>query len=254
MLSQYPNIFPVMCTSGEQINGEDEIDLGNKSTVKNEDKFGHLYREKIYYISKRNNQTICTGYRPDCFGCFKLRIRLDDHRYADHLTLTLFQFVSLMQDLRNFISPDNLLKALEDIDATLRFSLKDINVPKVTIEVDASYSVPNLFQLNLPRSKGNRVDTIVIDRKTVQRLIDSEGEIINTIETLEDGQCNFLFDAFIKKCVEHLKEEEIEMNSTKIYNEIKSIYKTGYQSEVFLKFWPLINKLIQNKLSEGSSP
>lgn len=164
-----------MCTSGELIRREAEIDMSKKSSVKNENKFCHLIKEKLFYISERNNQTLCTGYSPNYKGHFKLRIRLDDNRYGDHLTLTLFQFVSIIRELRNFISPDSTNKALEEFDATLRFSLKDIDVPRITIEVDSSHSVPNLFQLNLPRSKGDRIDSIVIDRRTVLRLIDSEG-------------------------------------------------------------------------------
>lgn len=242
-----------MCTSGENISESEEILLRNRTGIRNENKFGHLYKEKFYYISKRNNQTLCTGYRPDSNAHFKFRIRIDDHRYGDYLMLTLFQYVNLLRDLREFLYTNEEIKLLDEVDASIKFSFKDINVPKVTIEVDASYSTPNLFQLNLLQSNANQISTIVLNRKTIKRLIECEGDIINTIETLEDRSTNFLFNSFVEKCVEYLKNEKIEIDAEKIFNEIKSLYKTSFQSEIFLKFWSLLYKLIESKLSESQS-
>lgn len=126
-------------------------------------------------------------------------------------------------------------------------SLSDIDVPKVTIEVDASYHIPNLFQLNLIWSKEERAYTVVLDRRTTERLIEYEDEILNTIEFLEDGTCGYLFDGFISKCVELIQSEKLELDSKKLYSAIKLMYKTAFQSEIFLKFWPLIYSCIVKK-------
>lgn len=215
---------------------------------RNCEKFSHLFKEKVYYISKKTSQTLTTGYRPDESGRFKFCLRFDDYRYNDFLTLTLFQFVNLMKDLRRLIYNDEENKILDEVDGSMQFSFKDINVPKVLIQLDASYSLPNLFELSLVDVKNTGADLIVLDRKTVQRLIGYEGEIINTIEVIEDRPTNYLFDAFVSKCVEHLESEKTERNHKIIYKEIQSIYKTPFQSELFLKFWTLIYKHIETRL------
>lgn len=242
-----------MCTNEVQIDGLDEFQFRKKPEEKHEDKFGHFYNEKYYHISKRNSQTLCTGYRPDSNGLFKLRIRLNDHRYGDHLTLTLFQYVSLLIDLRNFLNKDKQNDTLDEIDDTLRFTLKDINVQKVTIDVDTSYNTPNLFNLSLVRSEGDRVESIVVDKRTVLRLIEYEGEIINTLDGSEDNSSTFLLKSFVMKCAEHLITQKIECNNKTVYTEVKSMYKTSFQSEIFVKFWVLIYTLIEKELEQGSS-
>lgn len=108
-----------MSTDAKNVRKNCEI-VENKNlgaAKRNADKFSHFYKEKIYYISKRNNQTLCTGYKPDSTGDFKLRIRLDDHRYGDHLTLTLFQFVNLLRDLKKLLSTEG--------DSNLREECRD---------------------------------------------------------------------------------------------------------------------------------
>lgn len=42
--------------------------------------FLHLYSEKWYHISKRNRQSLITGYHPNEEGRFHFCIRLLDHR------------------------------------------------------------------------------------------------------------------------------------------------------------------------------
>lgn len=238
-----------MSTSGESNNKD--IDLLKKRTIeaqkRNTDKFTHFYKEKIYYISKLNNQTLRTGYRPNSNGYFQLRIRFDDNRYGDHLTLTLFQFLYLLRDLRKFLHTEDENNLREQLNETIKFSLKDIDVPKVTIEVDATYSTPNLFELNLLWSKEERPYTIVLDRKAIQRLLEYEDDIINTIDSTEDCTSSYLFDCFIIKCVEFLQSENIEIESKKVYKAIKPMYKTSFQSEVFIKFWSLIYSGIVKK-------
>lgn len=216
-------------------------------TKRNSDKFTSFCKEKCYYLSRVNNQTLRTGYRPDQSGTFEFRIRFDDNRYGDHLVLTLFQFVSLLRDLRKFVWTEKEIKLREELIATLKFSLRDIDIPKVTINVDASYSTPNIFELNLINSKGECPYIFVLNRKTVQRLFDYEDEIINTIECLQDNTSTHLFDAFIVKCMEFLKNEKIEIEKKNVFNAIKGIYKTSFQSEVFLKYWTLIYNQILNQ-------
>lgn len=244
-----------MCTSNQTCN-EDEQYLHLKGETEkniNCEKYSHLFKEKVYYISRKTSQTLTTGYRPDKNGRFKFCIRFDDYRYSDFLTLTLFQFVNLLKDLRRMLYNDEENKILDEVDGSMQFSFKDINVPKVIIQVDATYSVPNIFELSLIDVEKKEVDTIVLDRKTIKRVIDYEGNIINTIEVLEDRPTNYLYDAFISKCVEHLESEKIERNHKKIYNEIKSIYKTPFQSEAFLKFWSLIYKIIETRLNNSEA-
>lgn len=231
-----------MSTSGDNVSKDFEI-LRKKSVEaakRNADKFTHFCKEKIYYISKLNNQTLRTGYIPNSNGNFQLRIRFDDNRYGDHLTLTLFQFLTLLRDLRKFLYTDEENYLREHLNELIKFSMKEIDVPKVTIQVDATYSTPNLFELNLVRSKEERAYTIVLDRKTIQRLLEYEDDIINTVDSLEDGTSSYLFDCFTTKCVDLLHSENIEIESKKVYNAIKRMYKTSFQSEVFIKYWPLI--------------
>lgn len=211
----------------------------------------HLYKEKVYHISKKNGQTLTTGYRPDESSRFKLFLRFDDYRYGDCLNLTLFQFVSLMKDLRSIIYESDALEILDKIDASIQFSFKEINVPKVSIETDASITSPSLFQLSIAE-KDKQLNFILLERKTLQRVIESEAEILNTIDTIEDRPASFLLENFIGKCVTHLQNEKTELKETKVFIAIKSSVKTSFQSEVFLKFWPLVYKLIESKLKNTS--
>lgn len=239
-----------MCTSNN-IEDEEYIKMKKRTEKRNYERFAHFYREKSYYISKKNNQTLTSGYQPNDKGLFKFCIRLNDFQYNDFLSLTLFQYVSLIKDLRSIIYSDEQNQLFDEIDGSMRFSFKDINVPKVEIQIDASYTIPNLFELILADYKKQESNSIVIDRKTAQQLIESENEIINTIEVLEDAPTDFLFKSYILKCVEHLLEKKTDIDNKKIYTEIKSIYKTPFQSEVFLKFWPLMYKLIESQLVQG---
>lgn len=239
-----------MCTSNN-VEDEEYLLLKKRTEQKNQNRFYHLYKEKMYYVSKKNNQMLTSGYRPDKDGIFKFCIRLDDFRYNDFLNLTLFQFVFLMKDLRSMLYSDEQNKIFDEVDGSMQFSFKDINVPKVEIHSDASCSKPSIFELILTDYKRLESSSIVMDRKTIQRIIEYEADIINTIEVLEDRPCNYLFDSFISKCVEPLINNKTEIDSNKIYAEIKSMYKTPFQSEVFLKFWPLIYKLIESKLVKG---
>lgn len=72
-----------MCTSTQASNGDEEyLQLKQKNQEKrNSEKFSHLYKEKVYYISKKKtSQTLTTGYRPDESGRFKFCLRFDDYR------------------------------------------------------------------------------------------------------------------------------------------------------------------------------
>lgn len=207
-------------------------------------------KRKFITFQKKNSHVLTTGYRPDECGRFKFFIRFDDYRYGDFLNLTLFQFVNLMKDLRNIIYDTEELEILDKVDASIQFSFKEVIVPKVTIEADNACNVPNIFQLNLT-GKDKQISCIVLDRKSLQRVIESEADIINTIEALEDRPSNYLLDVFITKCVDHLLNQKTEIDEKKIFVEIKSTYKTPFQSEIFLKFWPLMYKLIEIKLRKN---
>lgn len=236
-----------MCSSGE-VYTEIGPEVKTRRVKKSGEKLFHLYKEKVFHVSKRNSQTLTTGYRPNENGRFKFCIRLDDYRFGDSLKLTLFQFVNLLKDLRHFIYDEDEAKVLDKVDASLQFSFMDINVPKVLVEIDPSYTEPDIFQLKLADSKNEQVSKIIFDRASLQRIIEAECDIINTIEALEDRPSNHLFEAFITKCVDHLQDQKTEINSAAILVEIKSIYKTPFQSEVFLKFWALICKMIEDRL------
>lgn len=240
----------VMCSSNK-VEDEEYIQLKKRTEKRNQERFAHLYKEKFYYISKKDNQTLTTGYKPDDKGNFKFCVRLNDFQYNDFLTLTLFQYVCLIKDLRNIIYSEEQNKIFDEIDGSMRFSFKDINVPKVEIQIDATYSIPNLFELILKGYKKQESSSIVVDRKTAQGIIETENEIINTIETLEDIPTDFLFHSYILNCAEHLLQKKTEIDSNKIYHEIKAIRKTSFQSEIFLKFWPLMYKLIESQLIKG---
>lgn len=242
--------FSAMCTSNK-VEDEEYVQMKKRSDNRKQNQFCHLYKEKVYYLSKKNNQIITTGYRLDKNGKFVFCIRFDDFRYSDFLTLTLFQFVSLIKDLRSMIYDVEQNKFLDEIDGFIKFSFKDINVPKVQIQVDASYSVPNLFELVLSNYEKLETSSIVTDRKTIKRVIEYEADIINTIELLDDTPSSFLLQSFVSKCVDHLINEKTIIDTNKIYTEVKSIYKTPFQSEVFLKFWPQIYKLIESQLITG---
>lgn len=215
-----------------------------------DERFEHLYSEKWIHISRRNRQTLITGYRPDSKGHFHFCIRLLDHRNDKVLTLTLFQFVRLMKDLRDVLFSEEEVEILDEVDARIQFKFKEINVATVLIEVDAGQAVPNLFQLNLRNHKSDPASTIVCDRKTLKKIIEFEEEIINTIETLEDKSCNYMFNLFVTTCADHLKMCKTDRDGDKFYNEIKEMNKTPFQSEMFLKYWPLICTLIDHKYNE----
>lgn len=87
--------------------------------------------------------------------------------------------------------------------------------------------------------------THVVDRRTVHRLIEYEGEIIKTTDGLEDASSNALMKSFVKKCAEHLITQQFEINSETAFTEVKSMYKTSFQSEMFVSFWLLIYTLIE---------
>lgn len=237
-----------MCTSNELYTEIDYLEIKEKAVKKSEARFYHLYREKVFHISKTNCQTLTTGYRPHGDLRFKFYMRIDDNRYKDSLNLTLFQFVTLIKDLRYMIYDPKKIELLDKVDALLQFSFKDINVPKVTVEVDPSDPSPDYFHLNLVDSKDKQLKCIVLDKTTIQCLVESEADVINTIEGLEDRPSKFLLENFITKCVEQLKNENITFDHKKIFNKIKSMNKSPFQSEMFLKFWPLICKLIEIKL------
>lgn len=221
-------------------------------TVKNayDERFEHMYGEKLIHVSRKNRQSLATGYRPDMYGRFHYCIKLIDQREENALTLTLFQFVRLMKDLRDVLFEEEEVEILDEVDARLQFKFKEINVPSVLIEVDADQSIPNLFQLSLRNHKSDPYKKIVFNRDTLRKIIGLEAEIINTIETLEDTACNFMFNLFVSKCVEHLESSKTELDSEKMYAEIQEMSKTPFQSEMFLKFWSLISTLVERKFRE----
>lgn len=212
--------------------------------------FFHLYSEKWYHISKRNRQSLITGYHPDAKGHFHFCIRLLDHRDENVLMLTLFQFVRLMKDLRDILFTEEEVEILDEVDARIQFKFKEVNIPTVLIEVDAGQTLPNLFQLKLRNNKSDPWSKIVCDRKTLRKIIEFEEELINTIETLEDKSCNYMFNLFVTACVEHLQMCKTERDGVKVYNEIKEMNKTPFQSEMFMKYWSLICTLIDRKIRE----
>lgn len=215
-----------------------------------DERFEHLHEEKIFHISKHNCQSIITGYQPDHKGEFHFRIRLVDQRFGDALTLTLFQFVRLMKDLRDILCTDEEAEILDDVDARIQFKFREINVPIVMIIVDASEPVPNLFQLTFRNNKGDQPKKVTFNRKTLYKLVQLEEEIINTIEVLENKSCNYMFKLFVEKCVDRWIAVKSEKDCPNMYEEIKEMSKTSFQSEVFLKFWPLIGSLMNNKIRE----
>lgn len=215
-----------------------------------DERFDHLYEEKLFHISKRNCQSLITGYQPDHRGLFYLRLRLLDQRNGDALTLTLFQFVRLMKDLREILCTDEEAEVLDNVDGRIQFKFKEINVPIVMIIVDASEPVPNLFQLTFRKNNNCEQSKILFSRKTLYKIIQLEEEIINTVETVENKSCNYMFDLFVKKCAEQYLAAKTEKELVNMHDEIKEMSKTPYQSEVFLKFWPLISVLVNNKIRE----
>lgn len=231
-----------MCGIKKSIN---EID---RELMKIDERFEYLYGEKIYHISKRERQTLSTGYQPDERGCFKLCIRFQDNRYGNVLTLSLFQFVRLMKDVRDVIFTAEEVERLDEVDATIKFRFSEINVPTVLIEVDGTVEVPNLFQLVLHPTNSILYNTIVLSRKTLRKLCESEESLIGTVEAIQDKSCNFMFKTFVTKCVDHLEANNTPIESSKMFNEIKSLSKTPYQCEMFLKFWPLISSLVTRKM------
>lgn len=213
-----------------------------------DERFEHLYGEKVIHISRQNRQSLSTGYRPDHLGHFHFCIKLLDHREENGITLTLYQFVRLMKDLRDALFTEEEIEILDEADARLQFKFHEINVPSVLIEVDASQTVPNLFQLKLRNNKSDPYRHIVFDRKTLQKIVGLEAEIINTIETLEDKSCNYMFNHFISLCVEQLESSQTVLSNEQMYEDIKEMKKTPYQSEIFLKFWPLISTIVARKV------
>lgn len=241
-----------MCTNTNAFKEDEEyLQLKKRSEKRNQNRFSHLFKEKVYYISKRNSQSITTGYRPDQNGVFRFCIRFDDSRYNDFLCLTLFQYVSLMKDLRKFDDEEN--RALDEIDGSIKFSFKDINVPKVIIQVDASYSSPKLFELTLCDNLNKESYSMVMERKTVLRIIEYENELINTVDLLEDASSSILFNSFVLKCVDYVESLDTKPTDKSIYFHVKSMQKTAFQSEIFLKFWPLIYNHIKERCERGIS-
>ena len=80
-----------------------------------------------------------------------------------------------------------------------------------------------------------------------------EPEIINTIEKLEDATSSIAFNSFVCKCVEYLESKSPELSGKEIHKHISSLYKTSFQSEMFLKFWPLLQKLIEKRLKKDEN-
>lgn len=226
-------------------NGENS----NRELKTFDERFEHLYGEKVYHISEEDRQTLTTGFRPNEKGCFHYCIRLQDQRNGKVITLTLFQFVRMMKDLREVLFTDIDAEYLDSVDASLQFKFEEVVVPTVIIEVDASIPIPNLFQLNIRNNPNDPFTSIVCSRKTLRKIGELEGEFISTVETLEDRSCNFMFSQLISKCAAQLIESKIPRNDpVKMYNEIKLMDKSPYQSEMFLKYWPLMCTLIECRM------
>lgn len=208
--------FPI---SDQIMSPEENGEKSNARGKRFDNRFEHLYGEKIYHISKRDRQTLITGYRPNEKGCFEFCMRIQDQRNGNEITLTLFKFVRMMKDLREMLFTDLDAEYLDSVDASLQFKFDDVIVPTVIIEVDASVPIPNLFQLNLRNNYSDPSTSVVCSRKTLRKLGELEGEFIATIESVEDRSCNFMFNVFISKCVTHLTELKISIHEpTKMYN------------------------------------
>lgn len=212
------------------------------------ERFEHLYGEKLYHISKRDNQSLCTGYRPNEKGVFEFCIRLQDHHNDHVLTLTLFQFVRLMKDVREVIFSEEEIDNLDETDANLQFKFSEVNIPMVLVEVDSSLPVPSYFHLKLRNNSSDPYSTIILTRKTLRKIGELEGELIGTIETLENSNCNFMFQTFLSKCVDHIQSTKTSHDSISMRNEIKLLRKTPYQCEIIIKYWSLLSSLILKKI------
>lgn len=217
--------------------------------------FQHMYQEKIFYLSFKNRQSITTGLLPSRNRSFKFCIRLDDFRYCSQIFLTLYQYVNLMKQVRKLILSSEQEKYYDKADANLQFRFKDMNAPTVLIKRHSIADTPILYRFSFPREDGEMSEGILFKPKTLRKMIEWEDEILNTLRPLESKPCTYLFNSFIEKCVDILKEIDIVIEPKSIYPLVKTIPKTAFQSEVFLKFWSLIcveiiNKLIQIRKSE----
>lgn len=60
-----------------------------------------------------------------------------------------------------------------------------------------------------------------------------------------------MFDLFAKECVEHWLFENGEKDCANMCDEVKEMYNTPHQTDVFLKTWPLIGSLTNNEIRES---
>lgn len=215
-------------------------------------RFQHLFQEKLFYLSPKCQQSLSIGFKPTKNCHFKFCVRLDDHRYCTQILLTLYQYVKLMKDVRKLILTPEQMQCFDRVDANIQFRFKDMDVATVILEAYSPSNIQTSYRLFLPNEEGDSSEEIIVQEKTLRKMIEWENEILNTIRPLEDKTCNHLLKVFIDKCAEQLKEKNIKYEPKYIYPSVKILSKTPFQSEVFLKFWPLVCKEILNKLSQIS--
>lgn len=213
-------------------------------------RFQHLFQEKLFCISSESQQSLSIGFKPTNNFHFKFCVRLDDHRYCIQILLTLYQYVKLMKDVRKLILTPEQIHCFDKVDANIQFRFKDMNIPNVIVEAHSTSKTA--YRFYLPSQEGDSSEGIIFQEKTLRKLIEWENEILNTIRPLEDKTCNHLLKVFIDKCVDQLKEKNVKYEPKYIYPSVKILSKTPFQSEVFLKFWPLVCTEILNKLTQIS--
>lgn len=228
---------------------EEELEKFHSNRKEN-GKFQHLYAETFYFISRKCQQSMSTGYRPDQNCHFKFCVRLDDHRFPGQMILSYFQYISLIRDLRRLLCSEQEVKVLDKIDANISFKFKDVNAPTVVIIPHGTTNIPTFYRLALPNQNGEIEDGIIFQSKTLKKLVDWQCEILNTIKPLEQKACNYSFKVFIENSVEFLKKKNsVEIDPKKLCSRIRYFPKTPFQSEMYLKFWPEVCREIISKLS-----
>lgn len=233
---------------------EDIDDLQKSQEAQNHQtlRFQHLYHQNIYHVSKSYNISVITGYQPNERGEFNLCIRFQDNGKGNVISMTLYQYVRLMKDLRNALFTDEEVEHMDKIDAKIPFKFHEINVPPVLIEVYSGVHVPNIFQLNLRNNKSDPYSRIRIHRETLIKIIHMEHELINTIQNINPLAFTYAFLDLIKQFLDHMekKKKTSSLEGYKICEQLKKYNKTPNQSEFFLKFSPLLCTLIDRKIRE----
>lgn len=132
-LFENKRISQLLLETVEEHEYEDVYEPEVKSLSKNQT-FYHLYQEKFYFLGNNNQQSICTGLKPDRKRKFRLHVRIDDHRYSTQILLTMFQYVRMMKDLRNLLLTPQQNHYFDRIDGNITFKFKEMSVPRVVIE------------------------------------------------------------------------------------------------------------------------